>query len=194
MSEVSISLDFTDAIERFSKELMATRNQIRVATNRSAEKVAKWFRTQVKKDLQRALGGDGVITQAAIGKRINLAKGRAAEPYLAVVDINLMPLPARFFNNLQQDKSRGGGTRVGREYFKGAFIAKLKPANKRPGVYRRKDHRRHPVLSMHIPIYGIVIDLIPAYEKGMAVEFERIFDHELQVAMGAIGTDKGAVK
>jgi len=119
------------------------------AQRRAVNKVARWFRTH----LLRQIAQITKLPQKSIRARFRLSLAKAgAEEQSAHIWFGSRGIdPIKI--GLKGRKS-GSGFRVGKFFFEGGFKAYhvKSPGSKREGIYRRKSGRRLPIIRQLIPI------------------------------------------
>jgi hypothetical protein len=144
----------------------------------SMNRTAEWMKGQVSKELS----ADKRIKLKLIRDRIQIARANKKN-LQALLDCNFKGILARDLGSLRQTPA---GAMAGGKLFEHSFIATLRKGWK-PGVYRRKDKRRFPVLSVRVSIFEEASKIIEelAGDEARAV-FEKRFRHEIFRLSGAL--------
>jgi hypothetical protein len=119
------------------------------AQRRAVNKVARWFRTHLLRQISQITN----LPQKSIRARFRLSLAKAgAEEQSAHIWFGSRGIdPIRIGLKGRQS---GSGFRIGKFFFEGGFKAYhvKSPGSRREGIYRRKSSRRLPIIRQLIPI------------------------------------------
>ncbi len=163
-----------------SRQLALTQHSIQKAEARAVNKTARWLRTQVLRQVSRAVR----IPQKALKSRFLIPKKANRTETRATFWAGMYGIDPLWLGAGRRTKT---GYRVGRRQFVGGFRATMRSGH--TGVFRREGRERLPIIQEYITINTeteeAVRRLIPRAEHELIKKLKQEINYELHKTAGS---------